>query len=127
MDKRRDKVKTGLIVATTAPPTTPKPNPDPLAMTTAPAAAREPDPVPAAAAKTKGRSNVIRPTSVGLRSDEIADLDTIAGSVGVARNALMSWAIRQFLADYHAGRVKLSEHLTTETRRVLIVRKPGRV
>jgi hypothetical protein len=52
---------------------------------------------------------------VGLKESEIAQLDTIAAELGVARNALARFAIRRFLAEYRAGRVTVP--IESEERR----------
>ncbi len=40
---------------------------------------------------------------VGLKESEISMLDTVAAELDVARNAVMRYAIRYFLAQYRAG------------------------
>ena len=118
MAKNRDAVKTALA-ATIAK----QPNPNPLATTTAPLATMANPVVEAMPAETAPprlmQANTIRPVSVGLRRSELAELDQIARSVGVRRNAVMAWAIRQFLADQRAGRVKLADHLEARTTPVV--------
>ena len=136
MDKRAQ-VKAALAAATAK-----TPNPNPLAVTTAPEPVAPPEPAPAplspeaadAAQKERERlakralnawrakgKNSIRPTSVGLRYAEIEELDQIAAAAGVKRNAVMAWALRQFLADQRAGKVRVADHLKTETKPVLVV------
>ena len=115
MAKNRDAVKTALA-ATIAK----QPNPNPLATTTNPVVEATPAPAETAPPRLI-QANTIRPTSVGLRRSEIAELDQIARAVGVKRNAVMAWAIRQFLADQRAGRVKLADHLQARTTPVLVV------
>lgn len=136
MDKRAQ-VKAALAAATAK-----TPNPNPLATTTAPEPVAPPEPAPVAlspeaadaaqkererlakralnAWRAKGK-NSIRPTSVGLRYAEIEELDQIAKAAGVKRNAIMAWALRQFLADQRAGKVRVADHLKTETKPVLVV------
>ena len=135
MDKRAQ-VKAALAAATAK-----TPNPNPLAVTTAapePVAPPEPAPLSPEAAdaaqkererlakralnawRAKGK-NSIRPTSVGLRYAEIEELDKIAAAAGVKRNAVMAWALRQFLADQRAGKVRVADHLKAETKTVLVV------
>jgi len=70
-------------------------------------------------------ADTIRPISVGLRRSELAELDQIARAVGVKRNAVMAWAIRQFLADQRAGKVKVADHLQAKTTPVLVVTSKG--
>ena len=136
MDKRAQ-VKAALAAATAK-----TPNPNPLATTTAPEPVAPPEPAPAplspeaadAAQKERERlakralnawrakgKNSIRPTSVGLRYAEIEELDKIAAAAGVKRNAVMAWALRQFLADQRAGKVRVADHLKAETKTVLVV------
>ena len=136
MDKRAQ-VKAALAAATAK-----TPNTNPLAVTTAPEPVAPPEPAPAplspeaadAAQKERERlakralnawrakgKNSIRPTSVGLRYAEIEELDQIAKAAGVKRNAIMAWALRQFLADQRAGRVRVADHLKTEAKPVLVV------
>jgi len=136
MDKRAQ-VKAALAAATAK-----TPNPNPLATTTAPEPVAPPEPAPAplspeaadATAKERERQakralnawrakgkNSIRPTSVGLRYAEIEELDQIAAAAGVKRNAVMAWALRQFLADQRAGKVRVADHLKAETKTVLVV------
>jgi hypothetical protein len=50
----------------------------------------------------------IRPMGVGLRAGEVAALDVIAGQLGIARNALIHYAVRWFLLQYRAGKVDLA-------------------
>ena len=136
MDKRAQ-VKAALAAATTK-----TPNPNPLATTTAPEPVAPPEPAPAPlspeaadaariererqakralnAWRAKGK-NSIRPTSVGLRYAEIEELDKIAAAAGVKRNAVMAWALRQFLADQRSGKVRVADHLKTEAKTVLVV------
>ena len=136
MDKRAQ-VKAALAAATAK-----TPNPNPLATTTAPEPVAPPEPAPVAlspeaadaaqkererlakralnAWRAKGK-NSIRPTSVGLRYAEIEELDQIAAAAGVKRNAVMAWALRQFLADQRAGKVRVADHLKAETKTVLVV------
>ena len=136
MDKRAQ-VKAALAAATAK-----TPNPNPLATTTAPELVAPPEPAPVAlspeaadaaqkererlakralnAWRAKGK-NSIRPTSVGLRYAEIEELDKIAAAAGVKRNAVMAWALRQFLADQRAGKVRVADHLKAETKTVLVV------
>ena len=55
------------------------------------------------------------------RRAEIEELDKIAAAAGVKRNAVMAWALRQFLADQRAGKVRVADHLKAETKTVLVV------
>jgi len=50
----------------------------------------------------------IKATGIGLRAGELAALDSIAGRLGVARNALMRALIRWALIEYRAGRLDLA-------------------
>lgn len=44
---------------------------------------------------------------VGLKESEVEALDALAGELGVARNALLRYAVRYFLTDYQAGKIEL--------------------
>lgn len=48
------------------------------------------------------------PVGVGLKQSEIARLDAIGADLGVARNALLRWAVAYFLREYDAGRLELT-------------------
>lgn len=48
------------------------------------------------------------PVGVGLKQSEIARLDAIGADLGVARNALLRWAVAYFLREYDAGRIELT-------------------
>jgi len=48
------------------------------------------------------------PVGVGLKQSEIARLDAIGAELGVARNALLRWAVAYFLREYDAGRLELT-------------------
>lgn len=56
------------------------------------------------------------PVGVGLKASEVAALDDIAAELGIARNAIMRFAIRYFLAEYEAGRVTLEVETETKNR-----------
>lgn len=45
------------------------------------------------------------PVGVGLKGSEVGQLDDIARELGIARNALMRFALRYFIAQYRAGAV----------------------
>jgi hypothetical protein len=55
----------------------------------------------------------VRPLGVGLRAGEVAALDQIANQYGVARNALLRFAVRYFLLQFRAGRVDLIGQVET--------------
>lgn len=59
------------------------------------------------------------PVGVGLKASELAKLDAIAAELGIARNALLRFAVAHFLQDYKAGRVTVDVE-TKETRRVVM-------
>ena len=59
------------------------------------------------------------PVGVGLKESEVHMLDEIGQDVGLARNALMRYAVRFFLREYIAGRVDLAGSVETETKRRL--------
>lgn len=44
---------------------------------------------------------------VGLKESEVEALDQLAKSYGVARNALLRFAVRHFLTEHQAGRIEL--------------------
>lgn len=48
------------------------------------------------------------PVSVGLFESELAELQEIATKHGTARNQVMAFAVRHFLAQYRAGKVSLT-------------------
>lgn len=48
------------------------------------------------------------PTSVGLKESEVELLNNIAADYGIARNAVMRWALRWFLQEHEAGRISLA-------------------
>ena len=48
------------------------------------------------------------PTSVGLKESEVQLLDQVAGELGVARNAVMRYALRDFLRRYMSGEINLT-------------------
>ena len=56
--------------------------------------------------KTTERGRNI-PVSVGLFEAELAELQEIATKHGTARNQVMAFAVRHFLAQYRAGKVSL--------------------
>lgn len=118
---KRDAVKAALA-ATIAK----QPNPNPLASTSPPVTDATPAPAEATAPRTI-QADTIRPISVGLRRSELAELDQIARAVGVKRNMVMAWAIRQFLEDQRAGRVKVADHLQAKTTPVLVVTGKNRL
>lgn len=55
----------------------------------------------------------IKPLGVGVREGEIAALDGIAKNYGVARNAILRFAVRYFIQQYRAGQVDLSQFIYT--------------
>lgn len=54
---------------------------------------------------------------VGLKEGEVAVFDDIAEDLGISRNAIMAWALRNFLKQYQAGSIDLP--VETETKRKL--------
>lgn len=67
----------------------------------------------------------IHATGVGLRAGEIAALDQLAGSLGVARNKLMRFAIRYFLVQQRQGKVNPAEYLEEPPPPKKDLRLPG--
>lgn len=51
----------------------------------------------------------IRTTGVGLRDGELQAVDNLAERLGVARNALLRFAIRWFILETRAGNVELDQ------------------
>ncbi len=60
-------------------------------------------------------SGNIRSIGVGLTTGEVAALQAIAEANNISRNALTRWAIRYFLRQAIAGRVRMSD-FKTETK-----------
>lgn len=63
---------------------------------------------PPAEAPEERRIDRTLPVGVGLKQSEIARLDAIGAELGVARNALLRWAVAYFLREYDAGRLELT-------------------
>ncbi len=72
-----------------------------------PAEAPEPGPAERSAPAAPELDRTL-PVGVGLKQSELRDLDAIAGELGVARNALLRWAVAYFLREYRAGRISLT-------------------
>jgi hypothetical protein len=51
--------------------------------------------------------------SVGLRQSEAERLAEIAAEIGVTRNNLLSYVLRQFMRDYEAGKIDLGKNVKT--------------
>ena len=95
------------------------------------------------AKKSTGLEDIFRKTEAGEGSPDLSDLDrgriqtlgvgltdgerdalqAIADAHGVARNAVMRFAMRYFLADYRAGQVQLSTEEPPPPKKKLIL--PG--
>lgn len=58
----------------------------------------------------KGRT---MPVGVGLQSGEVDYLDKIADEKGIARNALLHYAVRLFIIGYQAGKIDLTPMIET--------------
>ena len=68
----------------------------------------------------------IQSTGVGLRKGEIEALDAIGSSLGgISRNALIRWSVRNFLMQYRAGEVDLSDFLKPAPEPKPTLRFPG--
>lgn len=53
-------------------------------------------------------------SGVGLKEGEMQALDAIGKELGgIARNALMRYAVRRLIIDYRAGRLNLEAFVTT--------------
>jgi hypothetical protein len=68
---------------------------------------------PAAADNSDLDQGNVRPLGVGLRIGEVAALDQIAARYGIARNALLRFAVRWFILQWRAGKVDLSGQVET--------------
>lgn len=80
-------------------------------------AAPAPSAPPRDAAPGLGRTISV---GVGLKEGEVAELDRIVEDLGITRNALMRYAIRNFLKQYHAGSINLARDIEEpEARRRL--------
>ena len=53
--------------------------------------------------------DAITAQGVGLRLSEWAELDTIAADLGMTPHALRVYAVRHFLAQYKAGKIKTAD------------------
>jgi hypothetical protein len=51
----------------------------------------------------------IRAVGVGLTGGEMAAVQAIADSLGLARNAVLRYAVRWFVLQYRAGRIDLAK------------------
>ena len=51
------------------------------------------------------------PVGVGLKESEVGMLDQLAGELGIARNALLRYAVRYFLSAYQRGEIDLSANI----------------
>jgi hypothetical protein len=74
----------------------------------APARPESAQPAPVAELLSQEEAELDRtlPVGVGLKASEVAAIDEIAAELGVARNALLRWAVRYFLSEYRAGRAQ---------------------
>jgi hypothetical protein len=52
------------------------------------------------------KDDVIKPRGVGLKQSEWAELEKIAQDAGMKPHAVAAYAVRYFLKDYHAGKIK---------------------
>jgi hypothetical protein len=62
--------------------------------------------------------------SVGLRQSEAERLAEIAAEIGVTRNNLLSYVLRQFMRDYEAGKVDVEKNLKTVKGDIVIAELP---
>jgi hypothetical protein len=82
---------------------------------------------PKSAAKIPARESAAAPAvpgrtvsiGVGLKESEVAELDRLAGQLGIARNELMGFALRRFMGEVRAGTLDLAAQMETTTRRKL--------
>lgn len=54
----------------------------------------------------KNQQDIIKPRGVGLKQKEWAELEKIAEESGTKSLAVAAYAIRYFLRDYRAGKIK---------------------
>lgn len=55
----------------------------------------------------------IKPIGVGVREGEVLALDKIAEHYGVARNAILRFAVRFFIQEFRAGNIDISQYIYT--------------
>ncbi len=74
--------------------------------------ANEPDPLATGHADLD--RGLIRQTGVGLRQGEVEALDAIGRDLGgIARNALIRFAVRRFIMQFREGKIDLSRYVET--------------
>lgn len=54
----------------------------------------------------KNKDDIIKARGVGLRQSEWTELEKIADDSGIKLHAVTAYAIRYFLKDYRAGKIK---------------------
>ncbi len=52
------------------------------------------------------KNDLIKPRGVGLKASEWAELEKIANDSGIKLHAVTAYAIRYFLKEYRAGKIK---------------------
>ena len=71
----------------------------------------EPDATPPAVDTSDLDKGNIRAVGVGLTGGEMAAVQAIADAKGLARNAVLRYAVRLFIIQYRAGKIDLSQHI----------------
>lgn len=67
----------------------------------------------------------IRATGIGLRAGELRALDDMAARLGIARNALLRFAVRWFIVQYRTGKVDPGQYLEEPPPPKKTLRLPG--
>jgi hypothetical protein len=66
------------------------------------------EPTTGQAADTSDLGGNIKATGIGLTLGELAAVQRIADELGLARNAVMRYAVRWFILQYRAGKIDLA-------------------
>ena len=69
--------------------------------------------------KKNSYSGPSRSIGVGLRHQEIDELDKLASTLGFSRNAIMAWMIRNALRRIHEGELEIPVIVRKEVTRRL--------
>ena len=69
-------------------------------------------------------AGVIHASGVGLKTGELAALNDIADKLGIARNALMRFAIRWFIYNYRAGVIDMTRFVEQPPPPKKVLRMP---
>jgi hypothetical protein len=57
-------------------------------------------------ARAKDKADIVKPKGVGLKDSEWRELEQIADKAGLKLHAITAYAVRYFLRDYRAGKIK---------------------